>query len=228
MSEEKKYTRKELYEGYYWLILHTSPFHAPGGLRGDGGWIIISDYWETEMPDCLETVAENNILFQLRDSPSFASAVIVADLMSRGKYFPGRNNVYDTTAIFNWFKKVNIPRLKVEDRDIMNWRDLRTLWTKIKVVDSYGRETLLIEADWFKKAEDGVPLYRNHSKDVFNALEHYLAKQHKENLEKLETPAPQAGEEATLPWKKVERFAKEYKWLIELIASVIARVWKTP
>lgn len=44
-----------------------------------------------------------------------------------------------------------------------------------------------------------------------------------------ETPAPQAGEEATLPWKKkVERFAKEYKWLIELIASVIARVWKTP
>lgn len=47
--------------------------------------------------------------------------------------------------------------------------------------------------------------------------------------ESLETLRDEAGEEVTLPWKKkVERFAKEYKWLIELIASVIARVWKTP
>ena len=203
MSEEKKYTRKELYLGYYWLILHTDPFHDPNGGFRDGGLIISSGYWETEMPACVKTAIGEHVTLlaktykELRlTSPLWQRIELPFEPNAEAQMASLQRIESLVSAIFNWFINKNILLLRVDNKEIMCWRDLRRLWKKATVIDSSGKSFFLTQLEGFKKCKLGEYFYDRDHDDILYALKSYLEPQHKKNLEMLET---QAGKKDTEP-----------------------------
>lgn len=205
MSKKKpaqKYTPKELYEGYYWLILHTNPFYNQKGQPGEGGYILFRrTFWNSQMPDCVKTATEEGPL---------SATLIISEPTPGGITKSFVKHLDFTTNIFKWFTSKGIPLFTVEGEDIKCYRGLRKLWGKINVVDSSGKKTPLTGADWFKKANVGEDVYYEHSEDIRYALESYLEPQHKKNLEAVktqETPASQPG-----PIERKDKKTPAYQW----------------
>lgn len=213
--KDKKYTLKEYYEGYYWLILHTSPYHGTDGWLGDGGHIISEGYWKTEMPDCVKTAIKKHTCEQ-----TLKHTITTDDKGHLGYLTKMACSIDDA---FSWFTSKGIPLLYADDREIKCWRDLRRLWEGATVVASYGKKIPLGEADYVKNAKYSEAIYHDHGGDVFHALETYLEPQHRKNLKELGTP-PQPGQgevkdketsspQTTAHW--------DWKWLIDKIFEVI-------
>lgn len=206
MSEEKKYTRKELYLGYYWLILHTDPFHDPNGGFRDGGLIVSSGYWETEMPDCVKTAIGEHVTLlakinkELRLTPPLWQRIELPFEPNAEAQMASLQRIKSlVSAIFNWFINKNIPLLRVDNKEIMCWRDLRRLWKKATVIDSSGKSFFLTQLEGFKEYKLGEWFYDRYHDDILYALKSYLEPQHKKNLEMLETPAGKKGAETPAP-----------------------------
>lgn len=99
----KKYTDRELYEGYYWLVLHTRPYSS----FCEGRIERHTQCWRYGMPACIKTAIKEY------------GVTILEDHKSAGGF---------TDYLFNWLMGEGIPLLMVDDRTIKCWRDVRRLW----------------------------------------------------------------------------------------------------
>lgn len=153
-----KYTKPELYEGYYWLILHVDPYNFSYGFLNEMG--IPKDAIHP-VPEVIKDARE---MFRDDAEPD--------DIDNEGLdpnhplYIPPTPDV-DVDKIFNWLLEQEIRTLSVEGRNIKQKEDVRILWEHLKIPDPVTMNQYMFDDRHFHE------------------LEHYLEPQHKENLETL-------------------------------------------
>lgn len=215
-----EYTDKELYEGYYWLILHVDPNALVDSVGTRKPEIIPEGKFKCPMPDCVKSAIKAKTVMQ-----TFSREEV--DRLNKGLtpehslYFsPEPHPTYEIDDIFDWLlQDKDVPTLRLaNDKEIRTWRDIRELWEEADVPFQDLREAKTFGTG--VKTLVPVPDEEQYSEDHFYSLESHLAKQHQENLKRLAQPGQgevkdkeTSSPQTTAPW--------DWKWLIDKIFEVI-------
>lgn len=178
-TSQREYAKPELYEGYYWLILHVDPYNFSYGFLNEMG---IPKEAIHPVPECIKDaremfkeVVEPSNKYYVYDEET--KTTVEKDLSPDDPLYTPSYPYVNVDKIFNWLLEQEIPTRSVGGRNIEQKEDVRILWEHLRIPD---------------------PVYDDNYKFDnihFHKIEHYLEPQHKKNLETL---ASQVGLRRTL------------------------------
>ena len=160
-THPKEYTPEDIYQGYYWLILHTDPYH---------GGIIPRKYWELEKPDWVKTTYPDNSI-----NTWFAPKGIPLFKVSNKEIKSWRDMEILWENVRTWDKCLTL-----------FYGGLR--WDSVSK-RFYGGRKIEPLSDYAWRFSSSKELYDYNGENILNAIESYLEPQHKQRERKAtETP----------------------------------------
>lgn len=206
---QKRFSPKERYEGYGWLVMHILPkvFRTTELVRGHkSSWydnkdvvieVIVDSHKE---PECVKEAIGENVV----EIGKLEITKIMLGLETN-RASDMRNIMRFINCTLDWLLNKDIPRLSFrggeEDIKIECVEDLRLLWEQIGI----EKENIPIKRieDWGQVEHTSLSSLNN---DNIDKLRKYFGEQHQKNLETLATQAGEGGGRAT---KETNTFRQE-------------------